>query len=106
VSPRAACPPNAYPVCVPRCGSVEVIAPLPAPNFASTADGSVGIASIGIPGYAPLPLSLPAATADADGLWNLALPIGVTVLFVAVVVVGVFVLRAVVTRRNPEIKEP
>lgn len=54
----------------------------------------------------PSPLSLPAAVADAEGLWGLALPIGAALLFVALVVVGVFVLRAIITRRNPDIKEP
>lgn len=65
-------------------------------------DASVDTTSTALPS----PLSVPVTVADADGLWSLALPIGATLLFVGVVIAGVFVLRAIITRRNPDIKEP
>lgn len=94
------CTPRLYPI----CASVGGIAQPHAPKAAAIVDAPVDTTTTALLSPAPSPLSVPATVADADGLWNLALPIGATLLFVGMVIAGVFVLRAIITRRNPDIE--
>ncbi|SFS08825.1 hypothetical protein SAMN04487783_1162 [Agrococcus baldri] len=85
---------------------MRCIALHPAPHVVSLVADSADIPSTAL-AWPWLQLVSAATTPSAsDGLWSLMVPIGVVALFVVAVVVGVIVLRAVITRRNPEIKEP